>query len=821
MGFLFQGITISANAWADAGHAVNLVYDLLYMMGRDDVLVGVGGEGGISYEGNLSQDVGGYLPLIEQGTSTWGGCRYRQAIPPGQGGLLDIDTMLGIRKQFLPQGKRHYEPLKQPTAQAVMLEVLSRGRTTVILIGSHTNFATLLMTHPEVKKIVDRIFIMGGGVKSRNPTGCCPDGPPSTCVPTQCGNRGNLFDAYDTNPWAEFNIFTDPFAAYQVVHSGLPITLVPLDATNTIPLTAEFFNKLKDNQITYEAQFVYQVVDMTKETWFNDNFNKEYFLWDSFTSGVAVSSILTNYSITKNKYCVLGYRKVTVVTSNAPYGVQDGSNPSFDDRAVPRFRLQNGSVHSGHVQTGLQDSFCLNPSRKEKCQDGYTKESSEGVRIQVGTSAKFPSPSSNESLFFFQTSFIESLNDPKHTGLYNFETQYPCYKEVLYKAKELDNNAGTPIIFDMDISPGDIITLLYLLKLPRNILDLKGITVSATGWSSAATIDLVYDILHMMGRDEIPVGLGELFSIGQAYPPLNTTGNCKYRQWIPNGAGGFIDSDTLFGLARELPRSPRRYTAENSAVFGAPRDTNHPERRQPKAQEVIEQTLQQHSRVSFLTGGPLTNIATFLASKSSLQSMVKEIFIAGGSINHSNKSIDMGNVYTLSTNKRSEFNFFLDPQAAKKTLESHFEIFLFPLDALGCSSLVKSIINLLDIQKETPEARFVHKLLLVVQDLEKQNNRYSHTAKLMEEVVAAVALAEASKFRGNLKQAQIVVEATGNLAIDGWTRVVDKGGKKVHYMSNMATEPLASSIAHALNSPFNTAVLASFDEQVNSWTSGC
>ncbi|MCO5566522.1 hypothetical protein L7F22_020199 [Adiantum nelumboides] len=699
-----------------------------------------------------------------------------------------------------------------------MLEVLSRGHTTVILIGSHTNFATLLMKHPEVKKNVDRIFIMGGGVKSKNPTGCCPDGSPSTCLPTQCGDRGNLFDAYDSNPWAEFNIFTDPFAAYQVFHSGLPVTLVPLDATNTIPITKVFFNKLKDTQLTYEAQFVYQVLELTEETWFNDNFNREYFLWDSFTAGVAVSSILTNYSITKNKYCALRYSKVTVVTSNAPYGIEDGSNPSFDDRGAPRFRLQMGSVHSGHVQTGLQDSFCLDPGKKGKCQDGYTKESSEGVEIQVGTSAKLPA---NESLFFFQSNFIERLNDPKHTGLYNFETQFPCYNEVLYKDKELGNSSGIPLIFDMDISPGDIITLLYLLKLPRNILDLKGITVSATGWSNAATIDLIYDILHMMGRDELLVGMGDFFAIGQAYPPLNITGDCKYRQWIPNGASGFIDSDTLFGLARDLPRSPRRYTAENSVTFGAPRDTNHPERRQPKAQEVIQQILQQYGDVSFLTGGPLTNIATFLASNSSLQRMVKEIFIAGGSINHSNKSIDMGNVYTLSANKKSEFNFFLDPQGAKKTFESNIKIILVPLDALGSNSLIKSISNLLNAKRETPEARLVHKLLFLVQELEKQSSRYLHTAKLMEEVVAAVALAEASKFRGNLKQVRVVVEATGNLATDGWTRVVDKGGKKVYYMSNMASEPLAFSIAHALNSRNNSAVLASFDEQVKSWTSSC
>lgn len=155
-----------------------------------------------------------------------------------------------------------------------MLEVLSKGPTVVIIIGSHTNFATLLMTHPEVKQNVERIYVMGGGVRSHNPAGCCPAGSPATCVPTQCGDRGNLFDATDTNPWAEFNIFSDPFAAYQVFHSGIPITLVPLDATNTIPVSTIFFSALEQNQETYEAQWVYGVLKMVKDTWFNDNFNK-------------------------------------------------------------------------------------------------------------------------------------------------------------------------------------------------------------------------------------------------------------------------------------------------------------------------------------------------------------------------------------------------------------------------------------------------------------------------------------------------------------------------------------------------------------------
>lgn len=54
------------NAWSDAGHAVNHLYDMLYMMGRDDIAVGVGGDGGISDSGTIYPNVGGYLPLIDQ-----------------------------------------------------------------------------------------------------------------------------------------------------------------------------------------------------------------------------------------------------------------------------------------------------------------------------------------------------------------------------------------------------------------------------------------------------------------------------------------------------------------------------------------------------------------------------------------------------------------------------------------------------------------------------------------------------------------------------------------------------------------------------------
>ena len=114
------------------------------------------------------------------------------------------------------QGRRKYSPLRQPTAQQVMIDKVSAGPITVFIIGAHTNFAIFLMKNPHLKKNVEHIYVMGGGVRSKNPTGCCPQNASSSCQPRQCGDRGNLFTVYTSNPYAEFNIFGDPFAAYQV-----------------------------------------------------------------------------------------------------------------------------------------------------------------------------------------------------------------------------------------------------------------------------------------------------------------------------------------------------------------------------------------------------------------------------------------------------------------------------------------------------------------------------------------------------------------------------------------------------------------------------
>lgn len=98
------------------------------------------------------------------------------------------------------------------------------------------------------------------------------------------------------------------------------------------------------------------------------HFLQSYFMWDSFTSGVAVSMMRNGHNNNReNEFAVMEYMNITVVTSNKPYGISDGSNPFFDGLKVPKFHLKKGGVHSGHVQTGLRDPFCIVKNSKGKC----------------------------------------------------------------------------------------------------------------------------------------------------------------------------------------------------------------------------------------------------------------------------------------------------------------------------------------------------------------------------------------------------------------------------------------------------------------------
>lgn len=98
-------------------------------------------------------------------------------------------------------------------AEKLLVDTLSAATApvTVVAVAPLTNLGVVLPAHPELKSRIERVVIMGGAV----------------------GVPGNVGDS----PAAEWNIYIDPEAARQVLASGVPVTFVPLDATNSLPFT--------------------------------------------------------------------------------------------------------------------------------------------------------------------------------------------------------------------------------------------------------------------------------------------------------------------------------------------------------------------------------------------------------------------------------------------------------------------------------------------------------------------------------------------------------------------------------------------------------
>jgi purine nucleosidase len=106
----------------------------------------------------------------------------------------------------------------QPHAVDYLIErVLAEpGEISIFPIGPLTNLGMAIRKEPRFAGAVKELVIMGGAILE----------------------HGNI------TPQAEFNIYVDPHAAHIVFHSGIPITLIPLDVTHKCMLLQEHVDRL-------------------------------------------------------------------------------------------------------------------------------------------------------------------------------------------------------------------------------------------------------------------------------------------------------------------------------------------------------------------------------------------------------------------------------------------------------------------------------------------------------------------------------------------------------------------------------------------------
>jgi purine nucleosidase len=165
---------------------------------------------------------------------------------------------------FAGAGRRPTGRLLRDDAAHHLAAMLSGpGRYAVLETGPLTNIADALRLQPAIRDRITRIYVMGGAVRV----------------------KGNVEHAGHDGS-AEWNIFNAPDAADEVLRSGIPITLVPLDATNHVPMTAAFLARLAREQAA-PSRFAVQAWRLAAPSP-----SQPYYFWDTLTAAALVEPAL-------------------------------------------------------------------------------------------------------------------------------------------------------------------------------------------------------------------------------------------------------------------------------------------------------------------------------------------------------------------------------------------------------------------------------------------------------------------------------------------------------------------------------------------------
>ena len=156
------------------------------------------------------------------------------------------------------------KPFKGGAADLI-LEQLNRSSqpVTIVAMGPLTNIALALRKNPQAAKKIREIIVMGGALK----------------VP---GNVDKPFVGIK-NSVAEWNFYLDPHAAREVLHSGAPVRLLPLDASQSLPITPAFVQRLREGRRDATSNLLLALLDAVDDGieggW--------YYFWDTLAGVVA------------------------------------------------------------------------------------------------------------------------------------------------------------------------------------------------------------------------------------------------------------------------------------------------------------------------------------------------------------------------------------------------------------------------------------------------------------------------------------------------------------------------------------------------------
>lgn len=190
----------------------------------------------------------------------------------------------------------------------------------------------------------------------------------------------------------------------------------------------------------------------------------------------------------------------------------------------------------------------------------------------------------------------------------------------------------SPVYLDCDTGIDDSLALAQLVS--RVDVELVGVSTVSGNIDAARAARNTLDLLALLGRDDVPVAVGE-------HRPLT-------REYA-GGAPGVHGRNGIGGV--ELPRATRPV----SALDGP--------------EQLIAAARAHPGRLHLIAVGPLTNLARALERAPGLPGLIGRLTVMGGAVWHP------GNI-----TPRAEANIHNDAEAARIVLTTDWPITLVPLD---------------------------------------------------------------------------------------------------------------------------------------------
>ena len=207
------------------------------------------------------------------------------------------------------------------------------------------------------------------------------------------------------------------------------------------------------------------------------------------------------------------------------------------------------------------------------------------------------------------------------------------------------------VILDVDTGTDDAVAIMLAALSPD--VELLGVCSVNGNRGIDFTTENTLRVVEYLGlQDRIPVYRG-------CSLPMVSTLTPGRRDGIP--ATGEMDSNNIHGDYVELPPSTI-HTQPEHAVFW-----------------LIDTLMKSDGDITLIPVGPLTNIAMALRIEPRIAQKIKPIVIMGGGYKEVNIT------------PSAEFNFWVDPEAAKIVMDSGCDITVVPLDATH-----KAVLSLAD-----------------------------------------------------------------------------------------------------------------------------